>query len=98
MAKKIVWTKRALKNLDKTITYLQENWSEKVIDSFVTKTYETLYLLCEFPEIGVTENRNKNIRGLLITRHNKLFYKITKDSIVVLRIVDTRQNPNRLKP
>jgi len=34
----------------------------------------------------------KDVRGLLITRHNKMYYKVMGDKVVVLNMYDTRMN------
>jgi len=97
MAKEIKWTKTAAKNFDKVIDYLENNWSEKIVSNFVTRTFDLLDLLAELPEIGELQDKKRQIRGMLITKHNKLFYRIDNDTLIVLRIFDTRQNPKKLR-
>ena len=89
MAKEIKWTKTAAKNFDKVIDYLENNWPEKVVSNFVTRTFDLLELLAELPEIGELQDKTHQIRGILITKHNKLFYRIDKNMLIVLRIFDT---------
>ncbi len=97
MAKEIKWTKTAAKNFGKTIDYLIENWPQNVVSDFVRRTDETLYLLAEHPDIGELQEKEKQIRGILLSKHNKLFYRIEKNRLIVLKIFDTRQNPDKLK-
>ena len=97
MAKEIKWTKTAQKNFIKTVDYLIENWPDKVVSEFITHTDYTLQLLAIHPDLGILQNREKDIRGILLTPHNKLFYRIAKNQLIVLRIFDTRQNPRKLK-
>jgi plasmid stabilization system protein ParE len=76
MAKKIIWTKRANKRFDKIIDYLQEEWGERVTENFVVRSYDVIELLSEYPNMGTLENSKKSIRGFLITKHNRLFYRV----------------------
>jgi len=36
------------------------------------------------PLIGKASARKQNIRSILITQHNRLYYKVTKDTIYLL--------------
>ena len=98
MAKEVKWTKTANKNFDKVIAYLESNWPEKVVIDFISRTSKLLDLLAELPEIGEeVQDAKRKIRGILITKHNKLFYRVDKNTLIVLRIFDTRQNPQKLR-
>ena len=37
----------------------------------------------------------QNIRGLLITRHNSMYYKIKNDKVIIINMYDTRMNPKK---
>lgn len=95
MAKKIIWTKRATRSFEKILDYLDAKWSEKVKADFIIRTFDVIEILSEFPEIGTLENPERNIRGFLLTRHNRIFYKYGDESIVILNIFDVRQNKKR---
>ena len=97
MAKEIKWTKTAVKNFTKTVDYLIENWPDKVVSDFISRTDEMLLLLSEYPQVGEIQDKKREIRGILLTRHNKLFYRIDNKRLIVLKIFDTRQNPKKLK-
>lgn len=97
MAKKIVWTQRANKKFNKIIEYLELEWGNKVTGNFVNKTFDILDLISEHPDLGTLELVDKNIRGFLITKHNRLFYRVEKNSIIVLNFFDTRNSPKSKK-
>ena len=52
MALKIRWTTRADIKLDQLIIYLESEWGESVVKAFMSKLYDFLEILSEFPEIG----------------------------------------------
>lgn len=97
MAKKIVWTNRANIKFNKIIDYLELEWGNKVTSSFVSKTFNILDLISEHPDLGTMELTDKNIRGFLITKHNRMFYRVEKNSIIVLNFFDTRNRPKSKK-
>lgn len=90
MARKIVWTKRANQKLIMIVSYLSREWGNTVAKQFLSRTFDLVDLLADYPSIGSVEIREKGIRGLLITPHNRLFYRVTAKKIVVLNIFDTR--------
>jgi len=97
MVKEIRWTKTAAKNFDKVVDYLQNNWPEKVVIDFVNKTFNLLELLSHSPETGKIQDKKRQIRGILITKHNKLFYRLDKNALIILQIFDTRKAPKKLR-
>lgn len=95
MAKKVVWTVRASKKLDAIVDYLETDWNERVVRAFVQNTQSILDLLAENPKIGTVENSSKAIYGFRLTKHNRLFYRVEKDRLLVLNIFDSRQHPKK---
>ncbi len=95
MARKIVWTKRANTKFNKIIDYLEEEWGAGVTQNFVRKTYDIIELISDQSDLGTTENSEKNIKGFLLTKHNRLFYRVTETEIVLLNFFDTRSGPKR---
>jgi len=93
MAKKIIWTKRSIQKFNKIIEFLSLKWGNQVTRNFVSRTYDILELIAEHPELGTLEHIEKNIRGFLLTKHNRLFYRVEEESIIVLNFFDTRSNP-----
>lgn len=97
MAREIVWTKRAYTKFNSVIQYLESEWGEAVTRNFVNQTYDIIDLLAEQPEMGYHEIPEKGIKGFLITKHNRLFYRFTSTELVILNFFDTRQHPEKRK-
>jgi plasmid stabilization system protein ParE len=97
MARQIVWTKRANDKFNKIITYLENEWVQLVTKNFIKKTYDIIELISDQPDLGTLENSEKNIRGFLLTKHNRLFYRTTDKEIILLNFFDTRSAPTRKK-
>ena len=97
MALIIKWYKKADKDFEKIIDYLENEWNEKVTSDFVKKVFYTAELISLFPLIGNIIYHDKNIRGILITEHTRLYYRIKINTIIILKLFDTRKDPKKLK-
>lgn len=83
------WTKQAEKNFGNIITYLNDNFGEITSQAFVNRFFIILDSIQKYPELGSLEVKDKAIRGILITKHNILFYRFTVDKLILLNIFDT---------
>jgi len=97
MAERIVWTIRARKSFNRIISFLEEEWGERVTANFVRRAYDIIELLAEHPSLGSLEKADEQIRGFPITEHNRLFYRVTEDGIILLNFFDTRSGKRRKK-
>ncbi len=95
MVKTVVWRRKANKEFNAIISYLQENWGENVTSAFVKKAYQTIDLLSQYPHMGTLENYEKQIRGFVITKHNTLFYREESEELILLNFFDNRKHPNK---
>lgn len=95
MAYKISWTDNALEDYQRVIEYLLKNWSLQVAFDFENTVNKKLATLLRQPFMGVPSQKSPDIRSILFTKHNRLFYRITKDTIELLNIFDTRQDPDK---
>ncbi|MFM7429663.1 MAG: type II toxin-antitoxin system RelE/ParE family toxin [Flammeovirgaceae bacterium] len=97
MVREIVWTKRANYKFNTILEYLELEWGDRVTRNFIKRTYDIIQLISENPELGTLENQERNIRGFLLTKHNRLFYRFTDTELIVLNFFDTRSGPKRIK-
>lgn len=93
MKRKIVWNQQAIRKLEKILNYLTDKWNEKVQNEFLIKTFTIIELIAENIEMGSLEDEKRGIRGFLLSKHNRLFYRYTDTQLIILNIYDTRQRP-----
>ncbi len=86
---------RATKNLDKILTYVHSEFGEKVTIKLNNRIFEVIDLIAEYPTMGTVENKEKSIRGFLIRKQIRLFYRVEKDKLILLNFYDTRQHPKK---
>ncbi len=96
MAKQIVWTQTAIEDRFRIYHFwLEKNKSDLFSEKLERLFKESAILLSEFPEIGI-QTDFQGIR-VKIVKHYKLFYQFTEDSIQIIRVWDSRQNPDNLQ-
>ena len=95
MAYQIIVKKRFTNKVQKVLVYLEKEWSHKVAADFLLKIDRRIELLTKQPYVGAPSSKVKDIRGLLVTRHNRLYYKIKDDKVIILNMYDTRMNPEK---
>jgi plasmid stabilization system protein ParE len=93
----IIWSKEADNDLDKLKDYLLANWGQVVLTDFLEKLIESIELVSAKPNTFAKYTEHWNIRKVVITKHNTLFYRFESNRIEIVRIFDTRQDPNKLK-
>jgi plasmid stabilization system protein ParE len=97
MPKSIIWSPLAESDFTCILEYLQDNWEEKVFQGFIELTEETLAQISNHPKQFPLIYKKKKVRKCVLTKHNTLYYRESKDSFDVLRIYDNRQDPVKLK-
>ena len=94
---KILWTDFALKELESTIEYLEENWTEKELKNLASKLEETLSLISQNPDLFQKSEIKTDIRRSIILSHNSMYYRFNNDKIEFLSFFSNRQNPKKRK-
>jgi plasmid stabilization system protein ParE len=94
---KIFWTEFALSELEKTITYLEENWTEKELMNLAYEIEKTLSLISHDPTLFQVSEIKKDVRRVLVAKLNTLYYRVNGESIEIISFFSNRQNPKRRK-
>jgi plasmid stabilization system protein ParE len=90
MAYEIVINKRFTNKLLIVLDYLEKEWGSKVAHAFLDTIYSRIYALQSHPYIGSLTSM-RNVRSTLITKHNRMYYKVVDNKIVILNLYDTRR-------
>ena len=94
---KILWTNHAISELEKTLEYLENNWTERELRTFSAKLDHTIELISKSPEIFPISLENKNIRKAVVEKYNNLYYRINQNSIEIISLFSNRKNPSKKK-
>jgi plasmid stabilization system protein ParE len=96
MLKPIIWSPLSENDFANILTYLNKNWDDKVASNFIDLTENILNQISINPKQFPIIYKRKKVRKCVLTKHNSLFYRDGKTNIEILRIYDTRQDPNTL--
>lgn len=97
MVRKIIWTKNAKEDFKQVVEYLHNEWSERIALNFIASFYAKIVLIDKLPQIGIKVENHENVNRILITKHNILYYIVNEKEIVLLDLLDTRQDPEKDK-
>lgn len=97
MVYEIIWTPRAISSFKRIIDYLNENWSYGIAFEFSELLKNNLLLLSTSPYMGIKSSKRKDVRKILISKHNLMYYKVEANTITILTFIDTRQHPQKNK-
>lgn len=93
--KPITWQPKPIRQMRELERYWrEEQGSSQAFDHFLTKLYQKLGRISEFPETGHLTRYN-NVRYVRINRHRSVFYRIRKDRLQILLLWDGRQEPTK---
>ena len=94
MSRKVIWSPASEKDFEIIIEYLQNKWNKRVISKFINKLDDNIRFIAEDPKIFPVINKELQIRKLVITKHNTIYYRETEDNIEIVRLFDSRQQPH----
>jgi plasmid stabilization system protein ParE len=94
MAKEVRWSKSALADRRHIYEYWRyRNKSDIFSDKLDLLFKEVSTLIAAFPELGVQTDVNK--LRMKVVRNFRLFYFDHSDHILIVRVWDTRQDPQK---
>jgi plasmid stabilization system protein ParE len=92
MVYEVVHTPQFENDFVELMDYLVENWSENVAKQFGNQLDNLIQTLSKMPFIGKKSFQNPLIRRITVTDKNILYYSIMDKQIMLISLVDTRQN------
>ncbi len=97
MPKKIIWSPDSERDLEIILEYLSDEWESSVAVKFLDIMEDLTKQISINPRQFPLIHNRLNIRKCVITKHNTLYYRNGRTHVELLRIYDTRQDPEKLK-
>jgi plasmid stabilization system protein ParE len=95
MAHRLDFTEQFEKSTAKTAKWLKKEWSFKLAQEFRDKLAVAIEKVISNPFIGKRSHKFEDVRSILVTPHNRLYYRITDTTITFLEIIELKQSPHR---
>lgn len=97
MSYNVEWTVEAEEDLRFLLEYLSQNWNNRIALEYLDILEKNIQRIKNSPKLHVLINKELKIRKCVISEQNSLYYNFEANKITLLRIFDTRQNPDTLK-
>jgi plasmid stabilization system protein ParE len=95
MEEKIIIIKRFRNNTLRVYQYFLKDFSAKTAYSFLDRLEKRIEFIAKNPAIGKLSTKRKNVRSILFTPHNQIFYRFQNNTIEILCLFDMRKNPKK---
>jgi Txe/YoeB family toxin of Txe-Axe toxin-antitoxin module len=93
MAYRVIYKVRFRTSLVQLLFYLESEWGKGVADQLLVKLEKRIERLKLQPFTGIRSEKVSNVRSVLVTYQNRLFYRVKGNTIEILNLYDTRRNP-----
>jgi plasmid stabilization system protein ParE len=93
----IIWAPEAEDDFSNILSYLNDTWEEKVALNFINQVDDVLMQIKKNPFQFPLFSSFRNIHRCVINKQNTIFYRTENQFIFILRLFDTRQNPDKLE-
>jgi plasmid stabilization system protein ParE len=94
---KILWSEQALTDLQNILDYLTENWTQRELKNFSQRLDKRINLIRHYPNLFPSSSTKKSIRRSVLTKHTTIYYQVQTQTLKIVTLFDTRQNPKKLK-
>ena len=92
----IFWTDLALEELDETIKYLEEEFTDREIERLAKEIERTIELISHNPNLFPLSDKKK-VRKVVILKFNSLYYRVVENHVQILSFFSNRQSPETRK-
>lgn len=95
MAYKIILNKRFVIKSGKIAAWIEQEWSKVTAEKFVKELYLKIESLKQTPFAGMPSAKKSDYRKLIISKHNKLYYRMKGKTIYIVDWIESKQDPQK---
>jgi plasmid stabilization system protein ParE len=82
-------------NTLKVYQYLLKEYSPRIAYFFLDKIEQRINLVAKNPTIGKPSLNKKDIRSIILSPHNLIFYRYRNNTVEILSLFDMRKHPKK---
>jgi plasmid stabilization system protein ParE len=94
MGRSVVWSTEASDRISEIIEYLEFNWSQTEINTFLSQLAELEKRISKHPKLYPASVKKPDLRKAVISKVNSVIYKVTEESVQIVTVFDNRSNKN----
>lgn len=83
--------------LEKLLEYLKEEWSEESKNKFLKSLTTKIESIKKNPKAFPSSILETKLRKCVVTKQTIILYEIQDDSIFILNLIDSRQDPEKIR-
>lgn len=95
MVYEIIFKKRFQNKLEKLLIYIEGEFGLLIARRFAKQLNKKIQFLQKQPLTGALSVNFPNVRSILAGKHNRIYYRIEANKIIILNMYDTRINPKK---
>jgi toxin YoeB len=97
--KRLIWLPTAKYQFNEIIRFFQKRNGNNIYGKKLRMAFrQATKMIARFNEIGTRQKLEKrHIRYVIVERTYQLFYEITENQIIIIKIWDVRRNPDSLE-
>jgi plasmid stabilization system protein ParE len=73
------------------LEYLKDEWGDRVAMEFLNTVYTRIGTIQINPFVGAPTGIGA-VRSIHVTRHNRMYYRLQGNKVIILNLYDTRSN------
>ncbi len=97
MAREVIWTPEAQEDYRDIISYLIDQFGDKVAEGYTQKLFETIETLLKMPYIGRAHAEFSAVRQQLVRPYTKITYLVLPEWLVIVNLTDARRGKTGAK-
>jgi plasmid stabilization system protein ParE len=91
----VVWDKKAKKTYFQTLEYIAREFSLQAAENLIEAVEQATAQIAQHPTSFRQSKIDPNIRFILVGPNRRLYYALEGDTIQILLLFDTRQDPKK---
>jgi len=94
---KILWANEAINNLEDTLDYLNNRWTQREVDNFKNRLSRQIGLIQQNPGLFPTSQYNSRLRKAVLSRQTTIFYEVAGQIIYLVYLFNNKQDIEKIK-
>ena len=91
----VYWTSEAQLQVNRILQYILDNWTERECQDFLDILFHFERTIAAFPKLFKESHKLKGVRLGFVHKHITAVYKLSKNQITVLTVIDNRMDLER---
>ncbi|HZK07603.1 MAG TPA: type II toxin-antitoxin system RelE/ParE family toxin [Bacteroidales bacterium] len=93
----VIWSEEAVRNLEETLDYLVNRWTQREVNNFKTKLSRQLNLISQNPKLFPVSGIQPRLRKAVLSSQTTIFYEFKNDSVYIVYLFNNAKNPDKIK-